>query len=88
MVIASWSGKNDAWQFIMARRSGSTCELFINGTSQGTYGSSVTIGANQELRMNYASVSGAFGKGYIDDLRITKGVARANTIPTAAHPDS
>lgn len=88
MVIASWSGLNDAWQFVMARRSGSTCELFINGTSQGTYGSSVTIGANQDLRIMQAPVSGSYGKGYIDDLRITNGVARANAVPTAAHPDS
>jgi len=88
MVVASWSGKNDAWQFVMARRIGSTCELFINGISQGTYGSSVSIGGNAELRMNYAAVSGSFGKGYIDDLRITNGVGRANAVPTAAFPDS
>jgi hypothetical protein len=88
MVTASWSGKDDAWQFVLARRSGSTCELFINGTSQGTYGSSVTIGGNQELRINQAPVWGAYGKGYVDDLRITNGVARANAVPTAAHPDS
>jgi len=88
MVVASWAGLNNAWQFVMARRSGSTCELFINGVSQGTYGSSVTIGANQELRMNYAAVSGSFGKGDIDDLRITNGVARSNAVPTAAFPDS
>ena len=88
MVTASWSGLNDAWQFIMARRSGSTSELFINGVSQGTYGSSVTIGGNAELRVNTAPVWGETGKGYIDDLRITNGVARANAVPTAAFPNS
>ncbi len=88
MVTASWTGLHGSWQFIMARRAGSTCELFVNGTSQGTYTTSVSIGDNQELRIGYAAVSGGFGKGQIDDLRITKGVARANTVPTAAFPDS
>ena len=88
MVTASYSGNYDAWKFIQARRSGSTFELFIGGTSQGTYGTSATVGGNAELRIGYAPVFGIYGKGRVDDLRITKGVSRANAVPTAAHPDS
>jgi hypothetical protein len=78
------------WTHIAACRASGTLRFFINGTQTPTtysvatnYGSSVPIivGSN-----NY----GESLNGYIDDLRITNGVARytANfTPPTAAFPD-
>jgi len=90
----------NTWHHIAMCRSGSTVRLFLNGTSQTvtTYGSIGTINMDNQ---NYPVYIGAnnfdtaqYGNrvlnGYIDDLRITKGVARytANfTAPTAPFPD-
>jgi hypothetical protein len=81
------------WQHVAVCRSGNNTRLFVNGTQEGsTYTLSYNIVAGQAL-----SIGGGFFapstntiNGYIDDLRITKGVARytANfTPPTAAFPD-
>lgn len=86
MVTGAWT--HDQWNFVQATRSGSTCQMWVNGSSLGTYGTSVTIGANAALNMMYAPVWGEYGQGQMDDLRITKGVARANVVPSAAFPDS
>ena len=84
----------NTWHHIAVSRSGTSTKMFLNGTQEGsTYTDST----------NYTTVSGrpliganAFSNvvfdldGYIDDLRITKGVARytANfTPPTEAFPD-
>lgn len=80
-----------AWHHIALSRSSGSTRLFVDGTQAGaTYAdatsyisSPVNIGASGNL----ASVL----NGYIDDLRITKGVARytANfTPPTEAFPDT
>jgi hypothetical protein len=83
------------WTHFAIVRSGSTLSLYINGTSVGS--ASVT-GANFDGTGTsfYVAASGdglgnAGPNGYIDELRITKGVARytANfTPPTAAFPDA
>lgn len=86
MVTGSWT--HNQWNFVQAVRSGSTCEMWVNGSSLGTYGTSVSIGANAALNIMYAPVWGEYGQGQMDDLRITKGVARANVVPSAAFPDS
>jgi hypothetical protein len=66
--------------------------MFLNGTQVGsTYTTSFSYGANSSgFIVGDIVGSGGSVNGYIDDLRITKGVARytANfTPPTAALPD-
>jgi hypothetical protein len=86
---------NNTWYHFAACRSGSTLKLFVDGVEEysGTdttdYTSSASFNAGDRQDLD------PFGQypldGYIDDLRITKGVARytANfTPPTAAFPDS
>jgi hypothetical protein len=81
----------DTWNHFAISRAGSNFKVFLNGTSVATGTSSsamrdensaVTIGARaQNTASNYF-------KGYIDDVRITTGVARytsAFTAPTTAH---
>lgn len=80
----------NTWAHVAFVRSGSTLTLYIDGASSGsaTYTSSiqpdiVNIGRS-------TSASGDFS-GYIDDLRITKGVARytSNFAPASApFPDA
>ena len=82
---------SNTWYHYAIVRSGNTFTVYINGTQESTATSSVviaddtsplTIGANSE------NVDGLVG--FLDDLRITKGVARytANfTAPTRAFED-
>jgi len=90
-TVGSLSGTTNvttgAWFHLAWSRSGTTFRMFVNGTQEysgtnsGNFGTSrpAVIGASWEIS--------AFVNGYIDDLRITKGVARytANfTAPTSA----
>jgi hypothetical protein len=81
------------WTHIAICRSGSSMRLFVDGTQSG---STLTNTTNFIGSINRPAIGGFGGftndplNGYIDDLRITKGVARytANfTPPTAAFPD-
>jgi hypothetical protein len=81
---------NGAWNHIAITRSGSALRLFFNGVSQSEppYTDNTNYNGNGLLRVG-SGVNGDFN-GYIDELRITKGVARytANfTPPTAPFPD-
>jgi hypothetical protein len=91
----AWSPSINTWYHFAAVRSGNSYYVFINGTQIGTTNtftnainitsatSSVEIGTSQ-------TVSSSDFSGYIDDFRITKGIARytANfTSPTVAFPD-
>jgi hypothetical protein len=86
---------NNTWYHFAASRSGSTLKLFVNGSQESS--STDTIDNTSSFSFNagdrQASDPGAQYplNGYIDDLRITKGVARytaAFTPPTAPFPDS
>ena len=81
------------WHHLAVARSGTTTKLFLNGSevASGTLGNQNVNGAypiyvGRNIYTGYPNVL----NGYIDDLRITKGVARytaAFTPPTAALPD-
>jgi hypothetical protein len=82
----------NAWNHLAVSRSGSTIRVFRDGVQQGTATNSViinpTAGASR-IGEGIAALNRAFN-GYIDDLRITKGIARytANfTPPAAPFPD-
>jgi len=82
---------NNTWYYFAVVRDGNDFELFINGTSESTANSSVVIADDTSLLRIGASDAGASSlNGFIDDLRITKGVARYTsnfTPPTAAFPN-
>lgn len=91
--ITSSSISTANWHHVAVVRSGSTTTLYINGTSAGTTTSTATnsnadtvyVGNNPDALGTWAF------NGYIDDLRVTKGVARytANfTAPIAELPAS
>jgi hypothetical protein len=83
----------NTWQHIALTRSGSTVRYFIDGTERLTATISGTVNSSSEaarIGRNRHSNSQDYD-GYIDDLRITKGVARytANfTPPTEPFPTS
>jgi hypothetical protein len=76
LVVSSSSGdwSDDAWHHVAVVRSGTTITLYLDGTSRGSAtdansytGSTYFIGRNNVY-------SGRDLLGYIDELRITKGV--------------
>ena len=80
------------WFHIAVTRSGNSTRLFINGTQEGiTYGFDYNITTGGVLTVGRDSYSTSFKvNGYIDDVRITKGVARYTTnfpAPTAPFPN-
>jgi len=87
IIIGTTAAAINTWHHIAVVRSGSTITLFLDGVSQGTVSASTTFTGN--LRVGAVVFAGTTypGNNYIDDLRITNGVARytANfTPPTAA----
>jgi len=80
------------WYHFVATRSGNTARVFLNGIQQASAtvtGSYVDGGYPFQIAEDNESTNPAFN-GYIDDLRITKGVARytsAFTPPTRAFPN-
>ena len=86
----------NTWQHIAVCRQGSTIRMFLNGTQSASVTDSTNYTNTRNLIIGAWNRSGAgdvptqgWFNGYIDDLRITKGVARytANfTPPTAALP--
>jgi hypothetical protein len=87
----------NTWQHVAYSRSGTTLRMFLNGnlTSSATFANNLTNTSNFSVGFPKGYIpTGANSvypfNGYIDDLRITKGVARytANfTPPTAPFPD-
>jgi hypothetical protein len=82
---------NNRWYHLALVRNGTTISLYVNGVSEAsiTYSGSLD-GGTSEASIIGGSTS-AYCNGYIDDLRITKGVARyiGNfTPPVAAHQAS
>ena len=78
------------WTHIAVVRSGSTITLYKNGTASGTQTSGQAFTTAGLLRIGGGIVgNGNDFNGYIDDLRITKGIARYTTTftpPTSAFP--
>ena len=80
------------WYHIAVSRSGTSTRMFVNGTQVGSTYSDSTNYTNTAGRPVIGVESGlasGYLNGYIDDMRVTKGVARytANfTAPTAPFP--
>jgi len=81
-VTASWTPSVGTWYHVAAVRNGSDLKLFVDGTQ---IGSTTNVGSNTlknsagegsiGARNNVGSFDRLFN-GYIDEVRITKGVAR------------
>lgn len=86
--ITATAPSNNAWNHVALVKSGSTFTLYVDGSSVGTSTTTSYHTTNSSVSIGWAGGGGGSPyTGYIDDLRITKGVARytANfTAPTAA----
>jgi hypothetical protein len=86
---------NNTWYHVAVTRSGNTWRLFLNGTQEDsvTQSDQLTDSGSTTRLGNYGpSATATDGlNGYIEDFRITRGVARYTsnfTAPTSAHPTS
>lgn len=85
-LISSVTVDSNAWHFIAIVRENSTVKMAIDGTvvatgtsSQNLTRTTITIGANEG--------GGESNPMFLDELRITKGVAREITLPTNPFPN-
>jgi hypothetical protein len=81
------------WHHIAVSRSGSSLRIFIDGTLKGTVTNNVNVASGSVIDIgDYTCLNHAYNftmSGYIDELRITKGIARYTStfsIPTEAFP--
>jgi hypothetical protein len=86
---------NNTWYHFATCRSGSTLKLFVDGMEEYSGTDTTNYTSSQSFNAGDRQASDSSAQyplnGYIDDLRITKGVARytANfTPPTAPFPDA
>jgi hypothetical protein len=97
-LVQSFTFSTGVWYHIAVSRIGSSLRLFVDGSQQGAaFANSISYnrigsGGSQDLHIGRVLFGGDtfFLNGYIDDLRITKGVSRytANfTPPTLPFPD-
>ena len=89
VVVASALPPTNQWVHIAACRSGTSTRLFFNGVQTGSTATDTagyTVAAPVYVGVDNPNQGPAWLNGYIDDLRITKGVARytANFTPPAA----
>jgi len=96
-ALASYNfNPNDStWRHYAVARSGNQLRLFTDGMLRATQTNSTNLNANYSIRVgSYGALSGATAfwfNGYIDDLRVTKGIARYTSNfdpPTAPFADA
>jgi hypothetical protein len=78
------------WTHVALCKSSGTTRLFINGAQSGVNYSDANNYTSSAFRIAGNVSANAFFHGYIDDVRITKGIARyqsAFTPPTAPFPE-
>ena len=88
-VTSSSTFASNAWHHIAMAYDGTNTRLFVNGVLQGTMGGGGAASATTLTIGAYLSGSNFF-QGYIDELRVTRGVARytSNFTPrTGRFPD-
>jgi hypothetical protein len=75
------------WYYIAIVSNGTNTVLYINGTLTNTYvGVTGFSGTWTNATIGNIADKSMYFNGYIQDLRITKGIARTITTPTAAFP--
>jgi hypothetical protein len=92
-ITASSTFSTSTWYHIAVARSGTSTKMFVNGTQVGsTYTDStnyLAVARRPVIGINGFNETAAPLNGYIDDLRITRGLARytaAFTPPASALP--
>ena len=85
VAISGSAISNNTWTHIAVSRSGTSTKLFINGTQAGSTFSDSTVYVASPITIGqfYDGTGGGYFNGYLDDIRVTNGIARytANFTP-------
>lgn len=91
----AWTPNNNQWYYVGFERDGNDWYIWVDNTQMDTTNVSATqFNSTEQMRLGCASLAGArnnFVNGWLDEWRVTKGVARYGgvyTVPTAAFPNS
>jgi hypothetical protein len=86
----SWTPSADTWYHIAVVRSGNTVTVYVDGTSVGTKdATALNMSGNVGVRIgNRFAVGARYFNGYIDELRISKGIARWTADFSASLPSA
>jgi len=91
ILTSSTTLSSTTWTHVALVRNAGTLTIYINGVSVGSVANTYDLSSTlYGIGSNVPTPSGIYLNGYIDDLRITKGIARytANfTPPTQAFPN-
>lgn len=77
----SWSSSANTWYHVAIIREGTTVTCAIDGTSIGTYPDSDMSNDGQALYFNSFAVPSFPSDLYLDEIRISKGIARWTSFP-------
>ena len=76
-ITFSTTNYNDGtWHYITVIRSSNTLLAFVDGVQIGSTAITQSLTSRQKLAVGYQAQDNQYFTGYIDDMRITKGVAR------------
>jgi hypothetical protein len=79
----------NTWHHIAFTQSGGVVKIFVDGVEEASESVNGTPVVDTATPFAVGKAGNYPGwHGYIDDLRITSGVARTITLPTAAYPDA
>ena len=81
----------NVWYHVAITCSSGTTRLFLDGQLEASTSTTASLTSTQPVGIGYELRGSEFLNGYIDDFRITKGVARYTsnfTPPTAPFPDA
>lgn len=90
--VSNTTFSNSQWYHVALVRESNTVKLYVDGQQDWSASFTGTVYTNSStpLYIGRSQLSTRFFEGYIDDLRITKGVARytSNFTPPGSHPTS
>ena len=90
LATSSFSIVLNTWQHVSVSFNGTTYRLFINGVLNGSGTTVKNFSTSNGMTIGANNIPMTFFSGYINDLRITKGVARYTsnfTVPTQPFPN-
>jgi len=84
----AYSSSSNAWHHMAIVRSGSTITMYVDGVTRGTSTQASSIDTSYALAIGSQTGGGYYFNGWIDELRISKGIARWTSgfsVPTGAY---
>jgi hypothetical protein len=75
------------WYYVALVRNGSTFTPYINSVAgTATTNAAALFASTSPITIGASGIATTFFNGYIQDFRITRGIARTITTPTASFP--